>query len=254
MNPLSAQNPNSIREMFGAISSKYDLINSVLSFGIHRHWKKQLVIESDIKLGSCVLDCATGTGDLAFLFEERLRGSGQVIACDFCDSMLEIARKKAEQNYSKIQFDLADVMKLPYPDHQFDLVSISFGIRNVKDPTHALNEMARVLRPGGKLLILEFGQPSSRGISFFFNLYSKFFLPQMGGWISGQKEAYHYLQTSSAHFPCGNHFLEVAAKTDQYEKMAFRTFQFGIAFLYTLIRKPLKDKTYTESHSLELKT
>lgn len=253
MNPFSAQNPNSIREMFGAISSKYDLINSVLSFGIHRYWKKQLVKESQIKPGSNVLDCATGTGDLAFLFEEKLRGSGQVIGCDFCTSMLEIARKKGKQKHSKVQFDFADVMKLPYPDEQFDLVSISFGIRNVKDASHALNEIARVLRPGGQILVLEFGQPSSPFINFLFNIYSKFFLPLMGGWISGQKAAYHYLQTSSAHFPCGESFLEMAERTDKYEKMKLRAFQFGIAFLYKLTRKPLKNESHTNSNSLELK-
>src|SRR4051812_26089805 len=130
---VSPQNPNSIQQMFGVISKKYDLANSVLSFGIHHRWKKKLIRQSQVKPGDHVLDCATGTGDLAFLFESALQGNGQVIGSDFCQPMLDIATNKAQVRQSNVRFEWADVMNLNYADQQFNVASISFGIRNVKD-------------------------------------------------------------------------------------------------------------------------
>jgi demethylmenaquinone methyltransferase / 2-methoxy-6-polyprenyl-1,4-benzoquinol methylase len=234
---LTAQNPKSILEMFGSISKNYDLANSVLSFGIHQLWKKALVRKSEVKPGMAVLDCATGTGDLAFLFEKALRGSGSVVGSDFCEPMLEVARKKAEKRRSQVCFEWGDLMKLPYSDHQFDISSASFGIRNVKSPVQALTELGRVTKPGGKVLVLEFGQPESKFMSKLFGFYSTTLLPRMGGWISGQKQAYKYLQTSSATFPCGSEFLKMATSTGYFEKVSYGSFQGGIAYLYVLTKK-----------------
>jgi demethylmenaquinone methyltransferase/2-methoxy-6-polyprenyl-1,4-benzoquinol methylase len=230
----SAQNPPSIREMFGKISEKYDQANTVLSFGIHTLWKRKLVRESQLRPGNQVLDCATGTGDLAFLFESALRGSGRVVGSDFCEPMLEVARAKALQRSSKVQFEWADVTRLPYQDSEFDVACISFGIRNTENTSKALSELGRVVKKGGRVMILEFGQPRSKIMGALYGFYSQRLLPWVGGWISGQKKAYSYLQTSSASYPCGNEFLNLASNTGLFSSMSFKRFQTGIAYLYIL--------------------
>ena len=236
MDQLTAQNPTSIQGMFGKISSKYDLANSILSFGIHRRWKKRLVRMSEVKSGDVVLDCATGTGDLAFLFEAHLKKTGQIIGCDFCPPMLEVARKKATRKKSAVQFEPADVMHLPYRDERFDVASISFGIRNVSDPVQALTELGRVVKSGGRILILEFGQPHNPIMHSLFRFYSNQILPRLGGLISGQPHAYRYLQRSSAQFPCGEDFLNIARQQSCFGKMRYVSLQKGIAYLYILDR------------------
>ncbi|MEO5970498.1 MAG: bifunctional demethylmenaquinone methyltransferase/2-methoxy-6-polyprenyl-1,4-benzoquinol methylase UbiE [Bdellovibrionia bacterium] len=236
MDQLTPQNPNSIQNMFGAIAGKYDLANTVLSMGIHHLWKNALVRKSGAKPGDNILDCATGTGDLAFRFEAVLRGQGSVVGSDFCEPMLEIARAKATQQGSKASFVVADAMKLPFENSKFDIASISFGIRNIKDTTQALNELGRVVKPGGRVLVLEFGQPKSTLMANLFGFYSNSVLPRLGGWISGQSQAYRYLQTSSSTFPCGEDFLNIARSTGKFTKLDYRTFQNGIAYLYCLER------------------
>lgn len=236
MDQLTAQNPKSIQQMFGVISKKYDLANSVLSFGIHHLWKNTLVKKSGLKAGDHVLDCATGTGDLAFLFEKKLKGTGQVVGTDFCEPMLDVARAKASQRSSKIRFETADVMALPYADSSFDLATISFGIRNVQDTQKALSELGRVVKPGGRVLVLEFGQPKSLFMEKSYRFYSTRVLPFIGGIISGQRQAYQYLQTSSAAYPCADEFLAIARKTGKFEKLSWTCFQSGIAYLYLLER------------------
>ena len=234
MSKLTAQNPQSIQHMFSVISKSYDLANSILSLGIHHLWKKRLIRESRIQAGQKVLDCATGTGDLAFLFEKKLKKTGQVVGSDFCESMLEVAHQRALRSQSKIQFEVADVMNLPYSDASFDIASISFGIRNTQDPQKALTELGRVIQPGGRVLVLEFGQPRSKWMGKLYQFYSTRVLPKVGGWISGQPEAYQYLQTSSAKFPCRESFLELARSTQQFSQMRYIPFQTGIAYLYIL--------------------
>jgi demethylmenaquinone methyltransferase/2-methoxy-6-polyprenyl-1,4-benzoquinol methylase len=236
MDELAAQNPQSIQKMFGVISKKYDLANSVLSFGIHHLWKNTLIRKSGLKTGDRVLDCATGTGDLAFLFEKKLNGSGQVIGTDFCEPMLGVAREKAKAKSSHAIFEAADVMNLPFQNGEFDIASISFGIRNVQDTSKALFELGRVVKPGGRVLVLEFGQPRSGMIQWAYEFYSRSILPLIGGWISGQPQAYRYLQTSSAAYPCRDEFLEIAKKTGHFAKMRWMQFQSGIAYLYILER------------------
>ncbi|MFZ9595929.1 MAG: bifunctional demethylmenaquinone methyltransferase/2-methoxy-6-polyprenyl-1,4-benzoquinol methylase UbiE [Bdellovibrionia bacterium] len=237
MDELTAENPNSIRKMFGAIAGKYDLANSVLSLGIHHLWKKALVKKSGIRPGDRVLDCATGTGDLAFRFENVTRGQARVTGSDFCEPMLTIAREKAAKMGSQVEFIFADAMSLPFENQSFDLASISFGLRNVKDLSQALCELGRVVRPGGQVLILEFGQPTSKVMGALFHFYSTRLLPQIGGWISGEKKAYEYLQTSSAQFPCGEKLLELAERTGRFSNLEYRSFQGGIAYLYCLTCK-----------------
>jgi demethylmenaquinone methyltransferase/2-methoxy-6-polyprenyl-1,4-benzoquinol methylase len=226
-----------IRHMFGEVAPRYDLLNTVLSLGIHHLWRKKLVRWSGVKAGDRVLDCATGTGDLAFEFERHLGGSGQVIGTDFCEPMLVHARAKGVQSGSHAHFDVADVTQLPFEGSSFDLASISFGIRNVSDPQRGLSELGRVVRPGGAVMVLEFGQPQIPVFSGIYEFYSTRVLPHIGGLISGQRQAYDYLQKSSAQFPCREDFLRMAESTGQFSKVEYRSVSGGIAYIYKLTRK-----------------
>ena len=199
--PTSSPQPEKIRTMFSRVAANYDKANSVLSMGIHHLWRKKLVKLSAAAEGMKVLDCATGTGDLAIEFKKVVGNSGSVIGTDFCAEMLIPAPAKAQARGLEIQFAQADVLALPYPDSSFDVVSISFGIRNVADPIKALQEMSRVTKPGGSVMILEFGQADLPVFAPVFNFYSEKVLPILGGWVTGQKEAYQYLQSSSSAFP-----------------------------------------------------
>jgi len=231
---VSNRDPEAIRRMFGAIAPAYDPANTVLSLGIHKRWKKTLVRESGAKAGSRILDCATGTGDLVFEFDRHLKGQCEIVATDFCEEMLEIARRKPGASRPGLRFEVADAMNLPYEDASFDVATISFGIRNTPDPKRVLSEMARVVKPGGSVMVLEFGKPRARFMKTAFAWYSKQVLPRLGGWISGQPEAYRYLERSSAEFPCGEVFLELARGAASFYSTRFQSFQGGIAYLYGL--------------------
>ena len=231
---MKPEDPRSIQTMFAAISSRYDLTNAILSLGTHHLWKRKLIEASGLFPGARILDCATGTGDLAFAFEAKSRGKAQIIGTDFCEEMLKEARKKATQRNSSVYFEWADATELPYSDDSFDIASISFGIRNTSDPKKVLSELSRVVQPGGKVLVLEFGQPSSPTLNWIFGLYAEHILPRLGGWITGKPEAYAYLRHSSCEFPCGKKFLELA--THAYSHIQSKKLYGGIAYLYILER------------------
>ncbi len=233
----SPPNPEIIRSMFAKVAAKYDRANSVLSMGIHHLWRKKLVELSGAKTADKILDCASGTGDLAIAFKKVVGTTGEVTGTDFCGDMLEIASAKAKKIYLNIKFELADVTALQYPDGQFDLVSISFGIRNVSDPVKALQEMARVCKADGRVMVLEFGQMQTPLIKNLYTLYSEKILPKIGGLITGQKEAYDYLQQSSAAFPCRAGFLDLMKKANCFSEMSFTPVSFGIAYIYTGVVK-----------------
>lgn len=225
-------NPEIIRSMFSKVAREYDKANSVLSVGIHHLWRKKLVRLSGAKSGDSVLDCATGTGDLAIEFKKAVGPTGKVIGTDFCVDMLESAPRKALEKNLEIKFEQADVTQLQYPDRQFDIVSISFGIRNVSNPVKALQEMARVAKPGGRVMVLEFGQMTTPIVKDLYNFYSEKMLPILGGWVTGQKEAYDYLQKSSAAFPSREKFIDLMKKSDCFSEMTFTPVSFGIAYIY----------------------
>jgi demethylmenaquinone methyltransferase/2-methoxy-6-polyprenyl-1,4-benzoquinol methylase len=231
MQTYQGPNPEKIRGMFSEIAGRYDLANTVLSGGIHHLWRKALVRWSLAREGQSVLDCATGTGDLAIEFK-RAVGAGRVIGTDFCAEMLETAPAKASREGFDIKFQVADVMDLPFTSATFDISSIAFGIRNVGNPVKALSELARVVRPGGVVMVLEFGQPSVPGFAQAYNFYSKKLLPKIGGWVTGKPQAYSYLQNSSAAFPCGNEFKTMMESTAAYSKVEWRSLSFGIAYMY----------------------
>ena len=235
-NTENFRNPEKIRSMFSKVAGKYDLANSVLSMGIHHIWRKQIVSWSEANNGMSVLDCATGTGDLAIEFKKAV-GTGNVVGTDFCAEMLEPAPAKAAAKKMDISFQQADVTELPFENEQFDISSISFGIRNVGNPIQGLKELARVVKPGGKVMVLEFGQPKNKAFAGVYNFYSQNILPKIGGLITGEQGAYKYLQDSSAEFPCADDFLTWAESTGEFSRVEYRSLSGGIAYMYKLVKK-----------------
>ncbi len=221
-----------VQTMFARIALRYDLANTILSLGIHHYWRRRLLDLGRLKGGERVLDCATGTGDLALALERRVGPSGRVAAIDSCPEMIECARVKAARKGSGVLFAEADVLSLPYEAAGFDAATISFGIRNVSDPGRGLAEMARTVRPGGKVLVLEFGQPEGGPFGVLYRLYSRFVLPKIGGWLTGDKEAYQYLERTSSAFPCGERFLSLMQSTGAFSAVEGHALTGGIAYAY----------------------
>lgn len=220
-----------VRRMFADIADDYDRVNSILSFGVHHAWRTRAVQLSGAKPGDHILDCATGTGDLALEFKEKVGDSGYVLGTDFCKEMIEPAPAKAAENDLEVDFEVADAMNLPYDNNRFDISSIAFGIRNVDDPVQALKEMARVVKPGGQVVVLEFGQPKGL-LKYPYELYSQYIMPTLGGWISGNYEAYSYLPRTSAEFPAGNDFIELMKEAGSFTSHMFEKLTGGIAYVY----------------------
>jgi demethylmenaquinone methyltransferase/2-methoxy-6-polyprenyl-1,4-benzoquinol methylase len=214
--------------MFAAIATRYDRANTILSGGVHHRWRKRAVRMSRAKPGERVLDCATGTGDLAIAFAKAVAPGGEVIGTDFVPEMLTLARAKAPA----IAFEVADVTRLPYDDASFDIASISFGIRNVGEPRRGIAELARVVRPGGRVVVLEFGQP--RGVIFgpLYSFYTRHILPRLGGAVTGDRDAYEYLQRSAGRFPCGDEFVALMRESARFASIEVAPLTFGIAYLY----------------------
>lgn len=228
-----------IKQIFSQVASGYDQANQVLSLGIHHLWRQKMVKWAQPKNTDAILDCATGTGDVAIAFKKALHGAGQITGIDFCDDMLQKAPQKALELGYHINFQVADVTQLPFADHSFDIVTISFGIRNVENPLKGIQEMTRVLKPGGQLFILEFGQVKWPLINQLYNAYSRYLLPKIGGLITKHPEAYEYLQTSSAAFPCARDFINLIKQVPELTKFEFKTLQLGIAYLYRAEKKQI---------------
>ncbi len=225
----------SVQSMFSRIAPRYDFANDVLSFGMHRLWRRSAVNSVGARRGMNVLDLCTGTGDLAFQFADKVGETGQVVGLDFVPEMIDLAESKRADSSAParraVEFEVGDAMKLPFADSSFDIVSIAFGIRNVDDPLVCLSEMRRVAKPGGRALVMEFGQPTVAVFAPVYRFYSKYWMPLVGGAISGDREAYEYLPRTSSEFPAGDRFLDLMRQAG-FSLCRAESYMGGIAYRY----------------------
>ena len=187
-----------VADVFHSVASRYDLMNDLMSGGIHRIWKRFTIELSGVRKGHAVLDIAGGTGDLAARFSRIVGESGRVVLADINDSMLRVGRDRLLDKgvQGNLQFVQGDAQYLPFPDHSFDCVTIAFGLRNVTDKALALRSMLRVLKPGGRLLVLEFSKPENQLLSKAYDTYSFRVLPFMGRLVANDSDSYQYLAES----------------------------------------------------------
>jgi demethylmenaquinone methyltransferase/2-methoxy-6-polyprenyl-1,4-benzoquinol methylase len=223
-----------VRDMFAQIAPRYDLMNHVLSLGIDIRWRRRVLRELRLDGSLPILDCCTGTGDLALLLAEKVGGRVKVIGSDFCAPMLELARQKHQQQHPELplEFIEADAQQLPFPDHSFQAVTVAFGLRNVQDTDKGLRELTRVCAPGGQVAVLEFSTPSFPGIKQAYQAYFRHVLPRIGQrFAKNDKGAYEYLPNSVIEFPSGR---ALASRMEQagLSSIAIHTLTCGVASLY----------------------
>ncbi|MEP5763960.1 MAG: bifunctional demethylmenaquinone methyltransferase/2-methoxy-6-polyprenyl-1,4-benzoquinol methylase UbiE [Halieaceae bacterium] len=187
-----------VANVFHSVADRYDLMNDLMSGGIHRVWKRFTIEVSAVRPGHRVLDIAGGTGDLSSRFADLVGAEGEVVLADINDSMLRVGRDKLlDRGYhDNLRYVQANAENLPFPDNHFDVVSIAFGLRNVTDKERALGSMLRVLKPGGRLLVLEFSKPESELLSKAYDTYSFRILPVLGKLVAGDSDSYQYLAES----------------------------------------------------------
>ena len=222
-----------VRGVFTSVASKYDIMNDVMSGGVHRIWKDAMMDWLAPRPGQRLLDVAGGTGDIAFRFLKRA-GHGSAVVLDLTESMLVEGRKRAEAERLATSLDwvVGDAMALPFADKSFDVYTISFGIRNVTRPQDALNEAYRVLRPGGRLMVLEFSQLPNPLMQKAYDLYSFNVIPRMGQMIAGDRDSYQYLVESIRKFPDQETFLGMVRRAG-FGNSKYRNLTLGVAALHS---------------------
>lgn len=236
MNAKEAAHADAVREMFAGIAGRYDLLNHVLSLNIDKRWRRKVRAELQTTLddeNAVVLDVACGTGDLSI---ELQHGSPvKVIGTDFCRPMLAIANEKNKPNHLSIPYVEGDAMKLPFDDDMFDALTIAFGLRNLANFAGGLSELHRVLKPGAKIVILEFSSPIVPGFRQLFNFYFANVLPRIGGAVSGSRGAYEYLPDSVRKFPDQKN-LALLMESTGFRQVSYRNLTGGIAAIHCGIK------------------
>ena len=230
-----AAHERAVKEMFAAISGRYDLLNHVLSLNIDRTWRRKVRRQlADIldRPNALILDVACGTGDLALELQKDCAAT--IVATDFCRPMLTIAKEKSKIQNPKSKIDLveSDAMKLSFPDDTFDAITIAFGLRNLPNYGDGLRELCRVLKPGGKLVILDCSHPRVPVFRELYDLYFYRVLPRIGGIVSGSRAAYTYLPSSVAKFP-DQKTLASMMRSAGFSDVSFRSLTGGIAALHS---------------------
>ncbi|MGH1330256.1 MAG: bifunctional demethylmenaquinone methyltransferase/2-methoxy-6-polyprenyl-1,4-benzoquinol methylase UbiE [Paracoccaceae bacterium] len=222
-----------VHGVFTSVASKYDIMNDVMSGGTHRIWKDAMMDWLAPRPGQKLLDVAGGTGDIAFRFLGRAPGS-EAVVLDMTESMLIEGRKRAdaEKLADRLGWTVGDAMALPFEDNSFDTYTISFGIRNVTRVQDALNEAYRVLRPGGRLMVLEFSQLPNEGMQKLYDLYSFNVIPRMGQVIAGDRDSYQYLVESIRQFPDQETFASMI-RLAGFEQVKYRNLTMGVAALHS---------------------
>lgn len=229
----SHEKVNKVAEVFHSVANKYDLMNDLMSFGMHRIWKKFTIANSDVRSGHFVLDVAGGTGDLTKAFSKKVGPSGLVVLTDINNKMLAQGRIRLtdEGIVGNVEYVQADAEALPFPDNFFDCITISFGLRNVTQKLNALRSMYRVLKPGGKLLVLEFSKPTLPVLSKLYDQYSFNVIPKLGEWICNDKESYQYLVESIRMHP-DQETLKTMMLDSGFEDVEFHNLTGGVVALH----------------------
>jgi demethylmenaquinone methyltransferase / 2-methoxy-6-polyprenyl-1,4-benzoquinol methylase len=205
----SAQFAGQVNRMFDRVAGRYDALNSVMTAGLHHRWRERAADRAELGPGDSALDVCCGTGDLALELAGRVSPAGHVVGCDFSEPMLDLAREKTSQRgVDGVRFEWADALSLPYDAGRFDAVTVGFGVRNLANLERGLGEMARVLRPGGRLVVLEITQPTRPPLSTFYSLWFDRIVPLLGS-FSSDSEAYSYLPESVRSFPAPSRLAEL---------------------------------------------
>jgi demethylmenaquinone methyltransferase/2-methoxy-6-polyprenyl-1,4-benzoquinol methylase len=188
--------------MFDRIAGRYDALNTVMTAGLHHRWRQRAAERAELRPGDAALDVCCGTGDLALELASRVTPGGSVVGCDFSEPMLDLAREKAASHGVRaVRFEWADALQMPYDGARFDAVTVGFGVRNLADLDRGLRELGRVLKPGGRLVILEITQPRRPPLSTFYSLWFDRAVPLLGRISAADPEAYSYLPESVRSFP-----------------------------------------------------
>ncbi|MDO4790597.1 MAG: bifunctional demethylmenaquinone methyltransferase/2-methoxy-6-polyprenyl-1,4-benzoquinol methylase UbiE [Porphyromonas sp.] len=223
----------SIRLMFNNIAREYDKLNGIMSLGLDKRWRKECVQKASERSPKAILDLATGTGDLAFALKEANQNAS-VVGLDLTEGMLEVAQyKAAEMGYTlkEVSFVCGNALNLPFKDHSFDAVTIAFGIRNFHDISRGLSEIFRVLRPGGRVCILELAEPSKRIVKPFYRIYTQCFIPLAGKTIAHDKQAYQYLPDSIKTVPMRESMCRLISDAG-FQNASYHSFTPGVCVLY----------------------
>ena len=223
-----------VHGVFTSVASRYDVMNDAMSMGVHRLWKDAMLDWIAPRPGMHLLDVAGGTGDIAFRFLDRLKGDGHATVLDMTEGMLVAgrARGEAEARADRLDWVVGDAMALPFPDRSFDAYTISFGIRNVTRIPDALAEAFRILRPGGRLMVLEFSRVPNAGLRRLYDLYSFNVIPRMGQAIAGDRDSYQYLVELIRRFPDQETFAGMIREAG-FGQVAYRNLSMGIAALHS---------------------
>ncbi|MBC6990222.1 MULTISPECIES: bifunctional demethylmenaquinone methyltransferase/2-methoxy-6-polyprenyl-1,4-benzoquinol methylase UbiE [Hymenobacter] len=233
----AAGKKSQVAQMFNSIAGKYDFLNHFLSVGTDIYWRRKAVGELKAMRPARILDIATGTADFAIETLKAASADAHITGVDISEGMLDVGRRKlAEKGLThRIQLELGDSENLPFPDNHFDAVTASFGVRNFENLQQGLAEMRRVLRPGGKLVILEFSKPTAFPLKQAYNFYFRRILPVFGKLISKDRAAYTYLPESVQAFPDGPAFLAILAQVG-FKTPAWQPLTFGISSIYTALK------------------
>lgn len=219
--------------VFHSVAQRYDVMNDLMSMGVHRLWKRFTLNASGVRHGAKVLDIAGGTGDLTLKFSKMVGNTGQVILADINASMLNVGRDRLTDAgaVGNIEYVQANAEALPFPDNSFDCISIAFGLRNVTDKDKALRSMYRVLKPGGRLLVLEFSKPAE-WFSPVYDLYSFKLLPKIGKWVSNDEDSYRYLAESIRMHPDQDTMKQMMVDAG-FERCDFHNMTAGVVALHS---------------------
>ena len=233
----SKEKAGRVAGVFHSVADNYDLMNDLMSAGIHRLWKHMTIEMSGVRKGHKVLDIAGGTGDLAAKFSKIVGSEGSVVLADINESMLKVGRDRLIDRgiTENVTFSQADAQYLPFPDNTFDVITIAFGLRNVTDKDMALRSMLRVLKPGGKLLILEFSKPTSSLLSKIYDTYSFNVLPRLGKIFANDSDSYKYLAESIRMHPDQSTLLQMLDSAG-FENTDFHNMTGGVVALHRGIK------------------